>query len=95
LSDLCASLREDPNSFSEPDVIVDLGEEGLMFIEVKHCSGNDLKPADYCGWSRYESAARLGWRIENVLRGLLHSPQRTNRAMSLFVAHNHAALIIL
>lgn len=66
LSDLCTSLQEDPNSFSEPDVIIDLGEDGLVFIEVKHLSGNDLKPADYPGWSRYASAARLGWRIEDV-----------------------------
>ena len=66
LSDLCTSLQEDPNSFSEPDVIIDLGEDGLVFIEVKHLSGNDLKPVDYPGWSRYASAARLSWRIEDV-----------------------------
>lgn len=66
LRDLCTSLQEDPNSFSEPDVIIDLGEDGLVFIEVKHLSGNDLKPADYPGWSRYASAARMGWRIDDV-----------------------------
>lgn len=66
LSDLCTSLQEDPNSFSEPDVIIDLGEDGLIFIEVKHLSGNDLKPADYPGWSRYASPAPLAWRIEDV-----------------------------
>lgn len=66
LTDLCASLQEDLNSFSEPDVIIDLGKHGLVFIEVKHLSGNDLKPADYPGWSRYMSAARLAWRIEDV-----------------------------
>ena len=66
LSDLCTSLQEDPNSFSEPDVIIDLGEHGLMFIEVKHLSGNDLKPNDYPGWSRYVSESRLTWQIEDV-----------------------------
>jgi len=66
LSDLCASLKEDPNSFSEPDVIIDLGEAGLLFIEVKYRSGNDTKPNDYPGWSRYESASQLGWRFDNV-----------------------------
>jgi len=66
LSDLCASLHEDPNSFSEPDVMVDLGAQGLIFIEVKHLSGNDLKPADYPGWSRYASAHWLSWRIDDV-----------------------------
>lgn len=66
LRELCAGLREDPNSFSEPDVIVDFGEHGVMFIEVKHQSGNDLKPVDYAGWPRYASAAPLAWRIEDV-----------------------------
>jgi hypothetical protein len=47
-------------------VIIDLGEDGLIFIEVKHLSANDLKAADYSGWSRYASAAQLGWRIEDV-----------------------------
>lgn len=66
LGDLCASLQDCPNSLSKPDVIIDLGEAGLVFIEVKHRSGNDLKPADYPSWSRYVSAARLGWPIEDV-----------------------------
>jgi hypothetical protein len=68
LRELCSGLREDPNSFSEPDVIVDFGEHGVMFIEVKHQSGNDLKPFDYAGWPRYPSAAPLAWRIEDVKR---------------------------
>jgi hypothetical protein len=66
LSDLCVSLQEDPNSFSEPDVIVDLGEGGLIFIEVKHLSGNDSQPAKHSGWSKYGSAGGLAWRIEDV-----------------------------
>lgn len=66
LRELCAGLREDPNSFSEPDVIVDFGEHGVMFIEVKHQSGNDLKPVDYAGWPRYASVAPLAWRIDDV-----------------------------
>jgi hypothetical protein len=54
LRDLCVGLKEDPNSCSEPDVIVDLGEAGLIFIEVKYLSRNDRKPQNYSGWSRYE-----------------------------------------
>jgi hypothetical protein len=85
LRELCAGLREDPNSFSEPDVIVDFGEHGVMFIEVKHQSGNDLKPVDYAGWPRYASAAPLAWRIEDVkgsgLRtSCLHSLHRRPRS---------------
>jgi len=66
LSDLCARLTEDPNSFSEPDVIIDLGEAGLIFIEVKYRSGNDTKPDDYPGWSRYDLASQLGWQFDRV-----------------------------
>jgi hypothetical protein len=66
LSDLCTSLREDADSFSEPDVIIDLGEKGLVFFEVKYHSRNDLKPGNYPGWSRYASAAALSWRFDDM-----------------------------
>ena len=33
LRELCAGLREDPNSFSEPDVIVDFGEHGVDAVQ--------------------------------------------------------------
>lgn len=66
LKDCCKRLNEDPNSLSEPDVIVDLGDTGLIFIEVKYLSGNDEKPADYSGWSRYESAQGLTWQFEAI-----------------------------
>jgi len=56
----------EPEFLSEPDVIIDHGEHGLIFIEVWHLSSNDLKPVDYPGWSRYASAARVDWRIEDI-----------------------------
>jgi hypothetical protein len=68
LRTLCASLKEDPTSFSEPDVIIDLGEGGLVFIEVKYRSGNDQKLDNYLGWSRYESAAGITWRFDEVTK---------------------------
>ena len=37
-------LGENKNSFSEPDVLLDFGQEGLVLIEVKFRSGNDQKP---------------------------------------------------
>ena len=66
LNNLCASLAEDTKSFSEPDVIIDLGEAGLIFIEVKYLGRNDRKKAHQCNWSRYESASRLRWRFDDV-----------------------------
>jgi hypothetical protein len=95
LSDLCACLQEDPNSFSEPDVIVDLGEDGLMFIEVKHRSGNDLQPADYAGWSRYASAARLSWRIKGVKASGCYELARNWCLLKSLAAERPASLVSL
>jgi hypothetical protein len=47
------SLRESTNSRSEPDVILNFGEQGFVFIEVKLGSRNDLKPYSYSHWDRY------------------------------------------
>lgn len=95
LSNLCVSLQEDPNSFSEPDVIVDLGEAGLIFIEVKYRSGNDLKPADYAGWSKYASAARLAWRIEDVKASGCYELARNWCLLKNLAAERHASLVNL
>jgi hypothetical protein len=65
LIDLCHRF-ERPDRYSEPDVIVDLGEGGIVLIEVKYRSGNDLQPADYYNWSRYASAPQLNWKFEDV-----------------------------
>ncbi|MFZ5448932.1 MAG: hypothetical protein ACOZFS_09890 [Thermodesulfobacteriota bacterium] len=46
-------LGENPQRRSEPDVILDYGERGIIFIEVKHGSPNDTKPAKYQGWRKY------------------------------------------
>lgn len=95
LSDLCTSLKEEPNSFSEPDVIVDLGAAGLMFIEVKHLSGNDLKPADYPGWSKYSSVARLKWQIEAVKASGCYELARNWSLLNGLAADRPASLVSL
>lgn len=66
LQALCSRLNEDSQSFSEPDVIVDLGAGGLVFIEVKYRSGNDTKPDDYPGWTRYFPEAGLPWNEKEI-----------------------------
>ena len=43
------SLGEDPQSHSEPDVIVDFGKEGVVVVEAKDRSSNDRKVATYSG----------------------------------------------
>src|SRR5262249_7032990 len=61
----CAALGERPNSLSEPDVVFDLGDEGIALIEVKYLSGNDNQPNNYPNWSKYAAPGRLGWRFED------------------------------
>lgn len=57
LADLVAvsdSLKEARRSRSEPDVVLDFGADGLVFIEVKYRSGNDpLKPKDLTKFDKY------------------------------------------
>jgi hypothetical protein len=66
LSAQCVTLGESADSFSEPDVIVDLGSAGLIIIEAKYLSGNDKKPISYAGWPKYELKAQLNWNFEAV-----------------------------
>jgi hypothetical protein len=97
LSDLCTRLGENPISFSEPDVIIDLGEDGLIFIEAKYRSGNDLKPTNYIGWPLYLEESGLAWDIEKIrksgcyelarnwrlLKGLADNEKRTVTLVNL------------
>ena len=41
---------------SEPDVVLDFGAAGVVLVEVKHRSPNEVKSADYPNWSRYVKA---------------------------------------
>lgn len=66
LAALCDELGEDSDRRSEPDVIVDLGPSGLIFIEVKFQSGNDCLNPKSPKWSRYDSASWLNWRLDDV-----------------------------
>jgi len=56
LETISDQLGEDPRSRTEPDVVIDLGDSGLLIIEVKHRSGTDVKPSNYAGWDRYYPA---------------------------------------
>lgn len=62
LKNICCDLGENRNSLSEPDVILDFGAAGVVFIEVKLRSANDTEPASYAGtdgknkWDKYLTA---------------------------------------
>lgn len=66
LKSFCVGLGENPQSLSEPDVVVDLGATGIVFIEVKHRSGNDIKKYDYSGWNKYFAVPSLAWSPDGV-----------------------------
>jgi hypothetical protein len=63
----CIALGERRRSLSEPDVIIDLGEQGIVFIEVKYRSGNDFRPSAYPNWVKYDSAERPLWKFDDVM----------------------------
>ena len=52
-------LGEDPRSRTEPDVVIDLGPDGVVIFEVKHRSPTDVKSECHGGWDRYYPASSL------------------------------------
>jgi hypothetical protein len=46
-------IGEDPSKFSEPDVIMDFGEFGIVIIEVKYRSPNDILNNSSPKWDKY------------------------------------------
>lgn len=63
----CIALGERRRSLSEPDVIIDFGEQGIVFIEVKYRSGNDCKPSDHPNWGKYASPGKPLWKFDDVM----------------------------
>jgi len=53
LVEICDQIGEHPQGRTEPDVIVDFGPAGLVVIEVKYKSKNDVKAETYRGWDTY------------------------------------------
>lgn len=53
LENIVDAIGEDSQRRSEPDVILDFGDAGLVFIEVKLWSPNETKKDDYAGWEKY------------------------------------------
>ncbi len=52
LTSVVSDLKEKLQRRSEPDVILDLGSGGIVFVEIKLRSPNDSK-SDYEGWQKY------------------------------------------
>jgi hypothetical protein len=95
LLDRCRELHERRSSYSEPDVIVDLGRFGLIFIEAKCRSGNDVKPLNYRGWRKYINASRVDWQREDVIESGLYELARNWCLMSGIAAEGPKTLVNL
>lgn len=96
LKDVCTEiLGENRKRLTEPDVIIDLGEDGLIFIEVKYLYGNDSKPTDYKHWSRYEKGLRLAWRYEDIKASRCYELARNWRVLKELADGRPATLVNL
>ena len=95
LTDLCLALGETATAFSEPDVIVDFGEDGILFVEVKHRSGNDWKSAAYGGWQKYLSAASVHWNAAAVAESGAYELARNWCLMNLLARGRESTLVNL
>ena len=91
---LCMSLGENPQSLSEPDVIIDLGRGGLIFIEVKHRSGNDRQDPNYVGWKKYRSP-ELAWDMDVIRDSGCYELARNWRLLHGLASNRRATLINL
>jgi hypothetical protein len=72
-------IGEEPNRRSEPDVILDLGTAGLVFIEVKLWSKNDTKEHDYEGWGKYLTSSEFFLDFEKLRHSGLYELARNWR----------------
>ena len=95
LTSCCVSLGEDPNSLSEPDVIIDLGDDGLVFVEVKYHSGNEFKEEDYPGWKKYLGSSSLAWRTDEVKRSGCYELARNWRLLNALAGDRSVTLVNL
>jgi hypothetical protein len=94
LENACIEFGEKQQSFSEPDIIIDLGPDGLLFIEAKYKARNDQRPAEYEGWSRYKNAP-IGWTFDEVRASGCYELARNWCLLSKIAAHRRKTLVNL
>lgn len=84
-----------PSSRTEPDVVLDFGAAGVVFIEVKYRGRNDRKPADYAGWPTYLQGSAAFANPNMVLGSCLYELARNWRAAWDFARDRRMVLINL
>ena len=95
IESICKNLGERSDSYSEPDVIVDFGDHGVVFIEVKHRSGNDIKKNTYAGWEKYCQDPSIGWTPEAVIASGCYELARNWLIMAKLAENRPARLLNL
>jgi hypothetical protein len=96
LHNLCTkTLGEKSDRLTEPDVIIDLGEDDLVFIEVKYLGDNDSQPTDYKHWPTYEKGLRLAWHYEDVKASRCYELARNWRVLKELAGERPTALVNL
>jgi hypothetical protein len=87
-------LKEPKASYSEPDVVLDFDDAGVVIVEAKYKSGNDRKSFDYSGWSRYLSAVSFS-DAESVRRSGMYELARNWRILDELAGGRKASLVNL
>jgi hypothetical protein len=72
-------LGEMPSRRSEPDVIIDFGDSGLVVVEVKYRSGNERKQFDPHYYARYLSGSKAFTDAEAIGKSALYELTRNWR----------------
>lgn len=90
---LSDSLGERSDSRSEPDVILDFGDDGVVVIEVKLRSGNDSLNSECPKWNRYLDASHAFADRDKAKRSGLYELAR-NWRIAFHLADNRPAKLI-
>jgi hypothetical protein len=59
-------IGEAPRFRSEPDVILDCGQAGIVLTEVKCSSANERRPERYAGWDKYLGATQAFLDVQRM-----------------------------
>ncbi len=95
LKGVCLDVDRDPVRLTEPDVVIDLGKGGLIFIEVKLRSGNDFKDPNYEGWDSYLTKSSLPWDVAAVRASKCYELARNWRLLNALAQGRTATLVNL
>ena len=95
LTQISEAVHDEPQSRSEPDVILDFGDTGCVIIEIKNRSGNAYEENDYAGWADYLNGTQAFADREAVAESGFYELARNWRIVWDFAANRDFALVNL